>query len=169
MDEVLNSLEIPNNIGFSINLDTFVSFFDDIKDRHNFIRKITKKADFMSQFFSEDFHNYVISLSLQSVNGKKVLKLDEKIGITKEEKEKMDKLSNLDKEIEEKEKRLLVIEDQLKDREEKTKNTESELKEMIETYKNKVLSLQVEMLRNIEDVKNGLQISSLNEKRKELK
>ena len=79
MDEVLNSLEIPNNIGFSINLDTFVSFFDDINDRHNFIRKITKKADFMSQFFSEDFHNYVISLSLQSVNGKKVLKLDEKI------------------------------------------------------------------------------------------
>ena len=153
MDEVLNSLEIPNNIGFSINLDTFVSFFDDIKDRHNFIRKITKKADFMSQFFSEDFHNYVISLSLQSVNGKKVLKLDEKIGITKEEKEK----------------RLLMIEDQLKDREEKTKNTESELKEMIETYKNKVLALQVEMLRNIEDVKNGLQISSLNEKRKELK
>ena len=40
---------------------------------------------------------------------------------------------------------------------------------MIETYKNKVLALQVEMLRNIEDVKNGLQISSLNEKRKELK
>lgn len=94
---------------------------------------------------------------------------DGKIGITKEEKEKMDKLSNLDKEIEEKEKRLLMIEDQLKDREEKTKNTESELKEMIETYKNKVLALQVEMLKNIEDVKNGLQISSLNEKRKELK
>ena len=94
---------------------------------------------------------------------------DGKVGITVEEKEKMDKISNLDIQIKDKEKKLNGLEDSLKEKEEQIKNTESELKGIIGTYEQKVLTLQMELMRNIESIKNGLDTESDKEKRKELK
>lgn len=94
---------------------------------------------------------------------------DGKVGITIEEKNKMDKISDLDIQIEDKEKRLKELEDSLKEKEEQTRNTESELKGIIDTYEQKVLALQMELMRNIESIKKGLNIEYDKEKRKGLK
>lgn len=94
---------------------------------------------------------------------------DGKVGVTVEEKEKIDKISDLDLQIEEKEKRLAAIDSEIKEKQEKSLNTESELKQIIDTYEEKVLSLQMELLKSIEVLKNSLDITSEPEKGKGLK
>lgn len=94
---------------------------------------------------------------------------DGKVGISLEEKEKLDTIADLDAKIAERQDRLANIESEIIRKEEQTLKTEDKLKTIITGYEKKILSLQMEMLKSIEDLKQGLYITEEVEENDDLK
>lgn len=96
---------------------------------------------------------------------------DGKVGITPEEKAKMDQITDLDKQIEEKQAKLSSIESDINEKEQKSFDVEEKIKSIISNYEKKALELQMEMLRNIEELKTEINYEDSKEdsKRKEFK
>ena len=81
---------------------------------------------------------------------------DGKVGVTKEEKEKMDTISDLDKEIEQKQEELSKLNSTVEEKEKQSSALETKMKSIISNYEKKALVLQMEMLKQIEELKSGI-------------
>lgn len=94
---------------------------------------------------------------------------DGKIGISLEEKQKMDIIENLDSQIAERQDRLSNLENEVTRKEGQIVRTEDKLKKMIDSYEKKVLLLQMELLKSIDDLKQGIDITEELETSEDLK
>ena len=88
---------------------------------------------------------------------------DGKVGVSIEEKEKLSKIEDLDKQIVERQERLDRVVEQVKIKEEQTVKVEDKIRKIIVAYEKKMLSLQMEMLKSIENLKQGLDVIEENE------
>jgi len=91
---------------------------------------------------------------------------DGKVGVSKEEKEKLDKIDDLDKQIKEKEEQLSSMDDEIKIKQQQSYIIEEQMQTIISNYEQKALELQIELLKNIQVLKNGLNAENNEEKSK---
>lgn len=86
---------------------------------------------------------------------------DGKVGVSKEEKEKLDKIEDLDKQIKEKEEKLSSMDNELKTRLQQSYVIEKQMKNIISNYEQKALELQIELLKHIKELKEGLNVGNI--------
>ena len=85
---------------------------------------------------------------------------DGTVGVSIEEKQKMDTISDLDLQIEEKKKELDLINQEIDDKEKKSSTLDSRMKELLVNYEKKALALQMELLKNISELKSDIGLNS---------
>lgn len=86
---------------------------------------------------------------------------DGTVGISPEEKEKMDEIDNLDVQIEEKKRMIESLNKEIEVKEKKSQNVGNRMQQILTSYEQKALSLQMELLSNISDLKNEIGIDSV--------
>jgi len=77
MYKEINSLEIPNEVGFNIALNTILACFDSEKDKKEFMNKFLKKTSFLSDYGENLNIDLIITFSIQSFDGEKYFKISE--------------------------------------------------------------------------------------------
>lgn len=86
---------------------------------------------------------------------------DGTVGISPEEKEKMDEIDNLDVQIEEKKRMIESLNKEIEVKEKKSQDVGNRMQQILTSYEQKALSLQMELLSNISDLKNEIGIDSV--------
>ena len=75
--------------------------------------------------------------------------------------EKMDEIDNLDVQIEEKKRMIESLNKEIEVKEKKSQNVGNRMQQILTSYEQKALSLQMELLSNISDLKNEIGIDSV--------
>lgn len=83
---------------------------------------------------------------------------DGTVGISPEEKEKMDEIDNLDVQIEEKRRMIESLNKEIEVKEKKSQDVGNRMQQILTSYEQKALSLQMELLSNISNLKNEIGI-----------
>ena len=86
---------------------------------------------------------------------------DGTVGISPEEKEKMDEIDNLDVQIEEKRRMIESLNKEIEVKEKKSQDVGNRMQQILTSYEQKALSLQMELLSNISNLKNEIGIDSV--------
>lgn len=86
---------------------------------------------------------------------------DGTVGISPEEKEKMDEIDNLDVQIEEKKRMIESLNKEIEVKEKKSQDVGNRMQQILTSYEQKALSLQMELLSNISNLKNEIGIDSV--------
>lgn len=81
---------------------------------------------------------------------------DGTVGVSLEEKEKLDEIDNLDAQIEEKRKVLESLNGEIESKEKQSQDVENKMQQILTNYEKKALALQIELLNNINSLKDEL-------------